>query len=244
MKLTAKFCSPAVSPGVYQPGTKQCLSWPDHFPGVFPGKGTLLQGWAAAAPSPVPGMLGHGLGHVATKTSQSRVFHSQTGTVWLPNNLLRTHMRAKNCIFVAWLSKCNWIPVPLAFHAKHRLKAQWWLQRLSSEPSAATFMNIAWKAFNCVTKARSWGLQDQILPSGMLQKLCTKWYSYLPSSVALVKQSSVTATQKGHSSYPAEKEGNTRDCWVTVSNNTQSIFIGTTFASPNINKATNESNRV
>lgn len=71
-----------------------------------------------------------------------------------------------------------------------------------------------------------------------------KQYLYLPSSVAPVKQSSVTATQKGHSSYPAEKEGNARDCWVSVSNNTQSIFIGTTFASTNINKATNESNRV
>lgn len=36
-------------------------------------------------------------------------------------------------------------------------------------------------------------------------------YLYLPSSVAPVKQSSVTATQKGHSSYPAERGGNTRD---------------------------------
>lgn len=169
---------------------------------------------------------------------------SHTGSVQLSNSLLGMWLKAKKCIFVDLLLKWNWTPKPLVFQAKHRFKAQRWLQKLSSEPNAAIFNHVARRAFTCATKARPWGLRDQILPSDMLQKLCAKQHLYLPSSVAPVKQSSVTATQKGHSSYPAEKEGNTRDCWVSVSNNTQSIFIGTTFASTNINKATNESNRV
>lgn len=165
--------------------------------------------------------------------------HLHTGSVRLPNSLLRTRLKAKKCIFVALLLKCNWTPKPLASQAKHGFKAQRWLRKLSSKPNAAIFIRVAGRAFTCATKARSWGLQDQILPSDMLQKLRAKQYLYLPSSVAPVKQSSVTATQKCHSSYPAEKEGNTCDCWVSVSNNTRSMFIGTTFASTNINKATN-----
>lgn len=174
----------------------------------------------------------------------ARAASAHSCSVWLPNSHFRTWLKVKKCIFVALLLKRNWAPKSLASQAKQGFKAERWLQKLSSKPSTAVFTHLARRAFTCVTKGRSRGLQDQILPSDTLQKLCAKYYLCLPSSVAPVKRSSVTATQKGHSSYPAETEGNTRDCWVSVSNNTQNIFIGTTFASTNINKATNESNRV
>lgn len=108
----------------------------------------------------------------ATMTSQSRVFPFPHRLC--PSSLLGTWLKAKKCIFLALLLKCNCTPKPVDPLAKYGfLRHSVYCK--SSKPNAANFIHVARKAFTCAAKLRSWRLQDQILCSDILQKCCEKY---------------------------------------------------------------------
>lgn len=196
-----------------------------HSPGICPNKGTLLQGRAAAAPSPAPMNGGHGLATWSPRGTGAGPSHSQRGSIRSSDSPYSTWMKAQKGIFEAFLLEWNRAPKPSTSQAQHVFKAQQWLQKLSAKPNLTVLVHAARGALTCALLGTFMGVAG----SGpwfrhASETMCTTLFVFTFSRCSCKAIFSYSHPKKSLF-LPCREEGNTDDYRVSVSSTTQAFSL-------------------